>query len=97
MTHKRNTKGLKPQYSRWNNNDTIAVRIPKIFRDEVVKFARELDRHNDIISLSNEEDSTTVHLKKRIEGIVAKIEKSEKGYCKNNASKMIKEIKSLIE
>lgn len=37
----RNTEGLtKPK---WNNTPTVAIRVPSIFRDQILDHARQLD------------------------------------------------------
>lgn len=38
---KRNTDGLtKPK---WKNTPTVAIRVPSVFREQILAYARELD------------------------------------------------------
>ncbi len=36
-------KNLIPNKSSWKNSETTAVRVPKIFKDQVIAYARQLD------------------------------------------------------
>ncbi len=83
---------LKPNRSRWNNPETIAVRVPKMFKQEVLDYAKQLDNNQVANQVSNKENST-VH--KELKEILTKIENKEKGYKGNCATALIKELKAI--
>lgn len=77
---------LKSNYSKWNNSDTVAVRIPQVLKDQILTYARELD--NGKVSLSG-------NLQDEILTIISKIENKEKGYKSNSASHLIRDLLNL--
>lgn len=83
-------KNLKPNKSHWNNSETVTIRIPKVLKDKVIEYAKELDNENK--SLLDKYSTVTQELK----NILEKINSKEKGYRNNSASRLINELK-LIE
>jgi len=84
-------KQLKPNKSSWNYPKTVAIRVPENIKDNVLNYAKYLDSNSVNINSFN----PTVQLIK-IKSILAKIEKKESGYKTNSASKLIADLKQLI-
>lgn len=83
---------LKPNKSPWNYPKTVAIRIPENIRNDVVNYAIDLDNK----SFNNNSSISTVQLIK-IKSILSKIERKESGYKPNSASKLITDLKQLID
>lgn len=83
---------LKPNKSPWNYSKTVAIRVPENIRNDVINYARDLDNK----SFNNNSSISTVQLIK-IKSILSKIESKESGYKSNSASKLITDLKQLID
>ncbi len=81
---------LNKNYSKWNNPETVAVRVPKVLKDEILAYARELDNGN-----RNQAD-ISLSTKHKLLTLLAKIENKEKGYKSNGSGQLIKDLKELI-
>ncbi len=85
------TKYLKPYKSSWNNSQgTKTIRVPVIFAEKVLDYARSLDD-------GNVEYDKTKKVYEYLRNIEEKIKSKEKGYISNNSGKMIREIIELYE
>lgn len=78
----------KGMMSIWKNSDTTTIRIPKIFKNDILGYAHQLD--NGV--LQKNED-----LKEKIISILDKVDKKEKGYKSNSCSSLIKELRKLTK
>jgi len=82
---------LKPNRSPWNNSETVAIRIPKLFKDQVLLYTRQLDSGEQ----TEKTDSQNGQLKQSLSEIMVKVEAKEKGYKTNSAGQLIKDLKGL--
>lgn len=85
--HKYNLDNLKPFKSKWQNTPTKLIRVPEIFKDEILAYAYQLD------SGINPNNSLVT---KKLKEIVNKINNQESGYKVKYANNLIKDIKQLI-
>lgn len=83
-------KNLKPNKSHWNNRETTTIRIPKIFKQQLIKYAKKLDNQKESLMIN---DSTVTQ---ELKDILEKIDNKEKGYKSNSASKLINDLKFMI-
>lgn len=83
---------LKPNRSPWNYPKTVAIRVPENIRNDVINYAKDLDNK----LFNNNSSICTVQLIK-IESILSKIERKESGYKANSASKLIADLKQIID
>jgi len=81
---------LKPNKSHWNNSETITVRIPKIFKDDVINYAKELD--NKVISLNQINSTVTID---KVKILLTKIENQESGY-KTVSKQIVKDLETIV-
>ncbi|BAQ66467.1 hypothetical protein [Geminocystis sp. NIES-3709] len=82
-------KALIPNKSKWNNSETVIIRVPKILKNEILNYAKKLDNNH----VNNDYNSTvTLELKK----ILAKINAKEKGYKSNGSGQLIADLRELI-
>lgn len=78
----------KKGYSKtWNNTDTIVVRVPRKYKEDILEYAHNLD--NDKISYEN--------LKKEILNISKKIDAKERGYKSNSAGECFKYLRLIVK
>ena len=85
---KYNVNNLTPFKSKWNNKPTKLVRIPEVLTEQVLGYAHELD--------NNKKNNSSL-LQVKLEGLLMKVNAKEKGYKSNSASKLINELKQLLE
>lgn len=83
-------KNLKPNKSHWNNPETTTIRIPKIFKNQLIKYAKNLDNKKKTLRTNNSA------VTQELENILEKINNKEKGYKSNSASKLINDLKFII-
>ena len=81
---------LKPNKSHWNNSETITVRIPKIFKDDILNYAKKLD--NKVISLNQVNSTVTID---KVKSILTRIENQESGY-KTVSKQIITDLKTIV-
>lgn len=86
--HFNSLNNLKKNYSKWNNSETIAVRVPKVFKEQVLQYAYQLDEGK--VNLSD-------NLQQELLSIISKIENKEKGYKSNSSGQLIKDLLNLLK
>ncbi len=84
---------LKPNRSPWNHPETVAIRVPKIFKEKALLYTRKLDSGEQIETTNSEND----RLKQSLIKIMVKIDNKEKGYKTNSAGQLIKDLKQLTD
>ncbi|WP_083260454.1 hypothetical protein A5482_014765 (plasmid) [Cyanobacterium sp. IPPAS B-1200] len=84
-------KNLTPFSGKWNHSPTRTIRVPVVLADEVLNYARKLDRER-----IEKKPHDTVMLKDSLLNIIEKINKKEIGYKVNNAEQLIEDIKALL-
>ena len=77
--------------STWKNSPTKTIRVPEKIADIVLELARQIDRDGFV---DNCKESLVT---RQLRAIVDKIDNDEKGYRANSASRLIKELKSILE
>lgn len=93
MNIKKNSlKNLKPNKSHWNNSETCVIRVPKILREDILKYAKQIDSKNNTVNRNN--STVTIDT---LRDITLKIKAKEKGYKSNSASQLIKDLLVLID
>ncbi len=45
-------ENLKPNYSKWVNSETVAIRVPKVLKKRILEIARQLDKDINLITIS---------------------------------------------
>ena len=83
---KYNTQNLTPYKSKWKNGKTKLIRVPEVLADKILVLAHQLD---DGIILNYSP------VTEKIEIILDKINRKEKGYKSNSASALIRDLKAL--
>ncbi len=84
---------LKPNRSPWHHSETVAIRVPKIFKEQVLLYTKEIDSGEQIETTNSEND----RLKQSLIKIMVKIDNKEKGYKTNSAGQLIKDLKQLTD
>ena len=82
---------LKPNRSPWNNSETVAIRIPKVLKEQVLLYTRQLDSGE----LTEKTDNQNDQLGQNLTEIMVKVDAKEKGYKSNSAGQLIKDLKGL--
>ena len=82
---------LKPNRSPWNNSETVAIRVPKVFKEQVLLYTRQIDSGEPI----EKTDSQNGQLRQSLTEIMVKVDAKEKGYKTNSAGQLIKDLKEL--
>jgi len=82
---------LKPNRSPWNNSETVAIRIPKVFKEQVLLYTRQLDSGK----LTEKTDTQNDQFRQNLTEIMVKVDAKEKGYKTNSAGQLIKDLKEL--
>ena len=82
---------LKPNRSPWNNSETVAIRVPKVFKEQVLLYTRQIDSGEPI----EKTDSQNGQLRQSLTEIMVKVDAKEKGYKSNSAGQLIKDLKEL--
>ena len=85
---KYNTENLTPYKSKWKNGKTKLIRVPESLADKILVLAHKLDKGDKFYYSPVTE---------RLDTIMNKIERKEKGYKSNSASALIRELKSIME
>ncbi len=83
---------LKPNRSPWNHPETVAIRVPKVFKDKVLLYTRKIDSGEQTETTNTQNDQ----LKQSLIELMVKIDNKEKGYKSNSAGQLIKDLKELI-
>ncbi len=84
---------LKPNRSPWNHPETIAIRVPKVFKEQVLLYTRQIDSGEQTEIANSEND----RLNQSLTEIMVKIDNKEKGYKSNSAGQLIKDLKDLMK
>lgn len=77
---------------KWNNLPTTAIRIPEVFAEDLITFARQWDNNKPLEYLS-----VNSELRIKIKALIQKVNAKERGYKPNGASALIKELTLLLE
>ena len=81
---------LRPNFKRkWNDTKTKIIRVPVALSDEILDHAHRLDEGESIVTNDSE-------LLNDLKKLVTKIDNKQSGYKSNSASKLINELKELI-
>lgn len=75
--------------SPWNNKKTVAIRVPEVFAEEVVEYARRLDRGEKVVT------SDSVQNQKILEMLKDALNVPTKSFGKGKA--ILREIVSILE
>ena len=78
---------LNPNRSPYKNNETCVIRVPKIFKDELKRYANQLD--------SGKVQNSTVT--QELQDLVSKIKTKQRGYKSNSAGQLIKDLLAIVE
>ena len=70
-----NISGLKPP--KWNNVPTVPIRVPAVFKDYVLRYARSLDKTYRVADKYQELEDTVVRLTTERSRLLRKIEALE--------------------
>lgn len=91
MINQNSLSQLIPNKSPWNYPHTKVIRVPSNIADEVLMFAHKIDSKES----ENIEIKSTVTVDK-LRLLLAKIESKESGYKANSATKLIKDLQSIL-
>jgi hypothetical protein len=83
---------LHYNHSKWNSKETIAVRIPKQFKEDVLNYAKALDSSNN--TTETQKESSIIE---KIENIMKKHKENLKGYKTNSSGEVWKELDNIIK
>ncbi|AFY91308.1 hypothetical protein [Chroococcidiopsis thermalis] len=75
--------------SPWNNKKTVAIRVPEVFVEEVVEYARRLDRGERVVN------SDSVQNQKLLEMLKNALDVPTKSFGKGKV--ILREIVSILE
>ncbi len=84
---------LKPNKSPWHHPETVAIRVPKVFKEKVLLYTRKLDSGEQRETTNTQND----RLRESLTEIMVKIDNKEKGYKSNSAGQLIKDLKDLMK
>lgn len=90
-------RGERP--TKWKHTPTKAVRIPTIFESQILAIAQNLDNgisYAEPCNNRNVQNNYHSILSDILEPILKKIENKESGYKANSASKLIADLKQLM-
>lgn len=92
MINPNSLKQLTPNKSHWRHPKTTTIRIPENIKDKVLDYAHKLD--DESVESNNCKSTETVE---KIGLILSKIDNKESGYKPNSATKLINDLKTLME
>ncbi|MEG4251414.1 hypothetical protein [Microcoleus sp. Pol10D4] len=84
-----NIQTLKPYESKWRSGKTQTIRVPVALAEQILVVARQMDAGESLVT----QDESLSYL--RI--LKVKIEAKEPGYRANSASKLISDLKLILD
>ena len=89
-----NISGLKPYKPTWKHGKTKTIRVPIALADQILEYGYQLDGSK--VPPANNAIASPDNLSDRIAEILAKVKAKETGYKPNGATRLIKDLRNLI-